>query len=176
MDLKEKQELIENIVRENFYKHNHQDKVYIIDQIKFLDNVSPVFGRCSGKRHIFNFFFNSPAMEKMNKEQITELAIHEVAHAVHQMRYKKLGHTKEFYNICKELGSKNPSRYCKDDLPGLYRIGRYVYKCTECGAIHLSKIDLHSYKCGCKGKLQLIKYYGKNRWFSEEEVKELKSL
>ena len=137
MDKNKAIDIIENIVRENFYKNNHQDLIYIIGDIHFLNTISPIFGRCTKvKRHVYDFYFNIPVIEKMTEEQVRELAIHEVAHAIHQMRYNQHGHTKLFFDICKELGSKNPSTYWEEKLDSCYMIARYVYKCPKCGAVY----------------------------------------
>lgn len=178
MDKNKAIDIIENIVIENFYKNNHQDLIYIIGDIHFLNTISPIFGRCTKvKRYVYDFYFNIPAIEKMTEEQVRELAIHEVAHALHQMRYNQHGHTELFFDICKELGSKNPSTYWEEKLDSCYMIARYVYKCPTCGQVCITKTNMNKYICGnCKEKFELIKDFGRKRWFSKEEYKELKLL
>lgn len=188
MNLQEKQNLISSIVREEFYKDNrnhikedlyyqkhHIYKVFILDDIKFLNTVSHRWGVCQRRKHIYNFCFNKTYIENATEEQCRNLALHEVAHAINYIQYLGKGHDNSFYRVLKNLGSTSIKRCDKEPTDKMAHIVKYVYQCNICGKLFVKahpfrKSWLHSKD---RGNLLLVKVFDKKQYMSDEEVKAL---
>ena len=185
MNLAEKQQLIENTVRELFYKDNnnhissdkyyqirHTYHIFIIGDIKFLNSVSHRWGCCKRRRHVYYFTFNNNYIENASIEECKELAIHEVSHAINYIKYLGKGHDKSFYKVCKMLGSIKPVRCSDAPTSEMKHVVKYVYKCSKCGRLFTKARKLkgkytHSRD---KGLIELVLTLDKKHYMSDDEL------
>jgi predicted SprT family Zn-dependent metalloprotease len=87
-------------------------------------------------------------------EEQTQVALHEVAHAiVHHRSPKAPAHGKEFRAACRELGLK-PGRYVSVDNAQWRDRLRYACKCPACGETLLRRKRAARVRCECGATLK----------------------
>lgn len=105
--------------------------------------------------------FSSSFVESATKQQVQQVALHEVAHYVSIKRDKTaFGHTPQFRSVCAELG-------CKADKSTVevYTKHKYSVVCLSCGLetqrTRKCKLTENTdlYTCKCGGKLQTRRNY-----------------
>lgn len=63
---------------------------------------------------------------------LVDTILHEIAHALNWIRYKRSGHDYTWKRICIEIGA-NPKRVSKSEEVITMPKGKFIYVCSNCG-------------------------------------------
>lgn len=175
--LNEAQDYCRNLIHELVEKHNKEyTKSYehLSISIEFSNRLSKTLGYCSTKRSstscgitLSNIFIKD-RWNKNYKEDIKELVIHEVAHAVVRVLYGYgHGHDNLFRNTVTRLGGSLFERSSKKHTE--YKPYRYIYKCPNCGKIMKKRTISHGACAKCCNEFNNRKYTDKYKWVLVED-------